>query len=149
MSKRRKNRPLVSRQQAEIDVRRLRGAAQTLQRSRSRDAPHDFLQIVYHIYHRWRARGSVGRHKSMLLRVTELDTRKSHHPFRVLMDAANGSLEAKTKSRWTRALEYAQSEDTKPDQLIEFFCTNGGIAGCARTASRELPKHLIKRNDWE
>jgi hypothetical protein len=82
------------------------------------------------------------------MRLAEQNVGKAHHPLRALIDVADGSLEAKTASRWTRALEYALSEDVKPAALFNFLRASGGIAGCARTASKDLPKHMSKRNDW-
>jgi hypothetical protein len=148
MSKRTRSRLPVLHLEVEATLKELRAAGQELRRTKSRYAPYEFLQHVYRIYCRWRNRGDVGRHKSMLLSLTLQDARAAHHPLRVLIDASNGSLEAKTKSRWTRALEYALGENVKPRRLPLFFRTNGGIAGCARGASKERPKHVMKRNDW-
>lgn len=86
--------------------------------------------------------------KTILMRLTAQYVRNVHHPLRALIEVANGTLEAKTASRWTRALEYALSEDEKPTALLHFLRANGGIAGCERIASKDLPKHMSKRNDW-
>lgn len=148
MSKRTRNRFPVLHLEVEATLKELRAAGRELRQTKSRYAPYEFLQHVYRIYYRWRARGGVRRRKSMLISLTSQEARAAHHPFRVLIDAANGSLEAKTKSRWTRALEYALSENVKPRRLPLFFRTHDGIAGCARAASKERPKHLMKRDDW-
>jgi hypothetical protein len=148
MSKRTNNLSPRLHQEAEASLKELRAAGQELRQTRSRYAPYAFLQHVYRIYHRWLARGGVRRHKAALMRLTAQNVRNAHHPLRALIKVANGTLEAKTASRWTRALEYALSEDIRPGALFDFFRANGGIAGCARTASKDLPKHMSKRNDW-
>jgi hypothetical protein len=148
MSQRTKNCSPLLHLELKATLKELRAAGQQLRRTRSRFAPYAFLQHVYHIYHRWLAQGGINRRKAKLMRLAEQNVRKANHLLRALIEVANGSLEAKTASRWTRALEYALSEDVKPHGLSDFLRAKGGIAGCARTASRNLPKHMRKRNDW-
>ena len=40
-------------------------------------------------------------------------------------------------SRWTRALEYALSEQTPISELGKYFKSSGGVAVCARRAAFE------------
>jgi hypothetical protein len=141
-SRRPKRKPRVGIQQT---VQRLRIAADAMKASRSRYAAYTFLLAVYQFYWQWLDRGCAERHVKALRRQQR---KKNQHPVKMLIAAANCSLEAKVMSRWSRALEYALSGENDPTELIDLFRQNGGIAGCARLAAKEDPKRAPSRDDW-
>ena len=73
---------------------------------------------------------------------------KSTSPVRTLIDVTFPALDAKQKSRWSRALEFAASTKAKPEQLPKLFKTHSGIAGCARWAAKQKTKKKKHRDDW-
>jgi hypothetical protein len=127
---------------------RLRVAAAQMKASKSRYGVYDFLCVVYRHYWNWSKQEIVRRQVKALAQQSNQSSRNDHHTFRTMLIAANCSPEAKVLSRWTRALEYAREQMTRPDDLLRLFKSNGGVAGCARLAAREIPKHRTTRNSW-
>jgi hypothetical protein len=142
----------ASKQRPSITIRaavnRLRDAAETMNASRSRYAANDFLVEVYSIYCEWLERGLAKRHIRQLDCKTRSHQPKTQQPFKTLIIAANCSLEAKLRSRWIRALEYALCTNTDPEELLELLRHNGGIAGCAKLSAKKEPKRGPPRDDW-
>jgi hypothetical protein len=63
------------------------------------------------------------------------------HPIRVIIDATS-TADLKTKSRWSRALNYARHERKIWKDLRGFLEENGGPAGCAKQfAAIKAKKH--------
>ena len=83
MSKQIKKRSLTTRQEIEAILQALRSAGSDLQHSKRRYASYDFLGTVYGIHSQCRARDSLKRLKTMLLRLTQ-DPSKKRHTFRSL-----------------------------------------------------------------
>jgi hypothetical protein len=127
---------------------KLRGAANRMKASRSRRRVYQFLSAVYRTYWLWSKRGTAQKRIKALASASSAPHRKHRHAFRTMLDTAGCSPEAKVLSRWTRALEYALDRDIRPSRLQQLFKHNGGIAGCARLAAQQLPKHESYRNDW-
>lgn len=144
-----------SRSSRRIDVRtaveQIRVAAKAMNASRSRYAAYDLLVAVYEPYWSWIDAGQYDAHISAAIR-RRSDQRHgdNEHPVKALIKAARCSPEAKTLSRWVRALEYASMKRIRPDQLTYMFSRNKGIAGCARLAAKYEPKRTEppERDDW-
>jgi len=131
-------------------VKRLRNAAKAMKATRSRYAAYTFLLEIYRCYWEWLDRGWAEKRLKSLSRKLGLHRQKNQQPFKMLIKAANCSLDAKLRSRWVRALEYALSEETHPNDLIVLFNEHGGIVGCARLAAENDPKRGAPRfrDDW-
>ena len=66
----------------------------------------------------------------------DVPVRVGTHPIRMLINATSRVKDPKVRSRWARALQYANSLDADFTELKRLFRDNGGIAGCARLAAR-------------
>jgi hypothetical protein len=132
-------------------LKQIRAAAEAMNSSRSRYAAYDFLLAVYEPYWGWIDAGHYDEHISASIR-RQSDQRHgdNEHPVKMLIRLAGCSPEAKTLSRWVRALEYASMKGIRPQHLIYIFTRHGGIAGCARLAAKYEPKRTEppERDDW-
>jgi hypothetical protein len=127
---------------------RLQVAAAEMRASRSRYAAYRLLGIVYRMYWDWLTKETNPKRLKPLASIFGQNQRKGRHCFRMLLELADSSTEAKLLSRWTRALEYALDQDTDPNELPHLFGRNGGIAGCARLAATRISRRGRERNDW-
>lgn len=118
-------------------------------KSRRRFAHYRYLKIVYRGYCELEEARSLKRLRRHLVR--HYDVSEDAHAIRMMIDATTTEPDKRLRSRWTRALEYAWNEEVAPEDLIAFFRRNKGIAGCARLASRALPRGKSRRtseDDW-
>jgi hypothetical protein len=110
-------------------------AAAQLDRGTGSSEIYDYLTIIYSIYSEWR-RQKRARHSSRLLaKAANVPLRKGTSPIRILIDATLPDAHLKQKSRWVRALEYANAECVPAAQFRKFVQTHGGLAGSARLAA--------------
>jgi hypothetical protein len=123
-------------------------ALQQSVRQTGRDRFYGYLTEVYRTCKEWKDCGISKRMTRQLAKDLELPQRKGTGPIRTLIDATFPTLDAKQKSRWARALEFAALTKTTPENLPKLFKKHSGIAGCARLAAREKPKKDIFRDDW-
>lgn len=103
---------------------------------------YGYLSEVLEYHRQLEACGKLIDIRDLLLARKDLRLMSSD-PLRVLIDATSKA-EPKTKSRWTRALQFAV--DKRPEWVgrmtaRQFFKSQGGIAGCAR-------KIAVKRARW-
>jgi hypothetical protein len=68
----------------------------------------------------------------------EIEQQKNTHQIRIIINATSGA-DSKTKSRWTRALQYAWHERRHWDNFVEFLQEQGGPAGCAELMGERRP----------
>ena len=123
-------------------------ALQLAQHQTGRFRFYGYLEAVYRILNEWR---EMGISKVMMRRVVKyykIRHRKGTSPVRTLIDATFPALDAKQKSRWSRALEFAALTKVTPDELPTLFQNSSGIAGCARLATKRKPKKKTYRDDW-
>jgi hypothetical protein len=121
----------------------------TLSRDNGRFAFHAYLTAVYRVVWHWSRKRIRKRQTKRLAYIAKTDTRPNAHSFRVVIQATYPSLEAKMASRWTRALEFALSEQAPVSELTKYFRKSGGVATCARRAALELPKRDTYRKSWD
>jgi hypothetical protein len=98
--------------------------------SRSRFAFYDYLAVVFQLYVQLRRRNQAKTVPQRIANLFCLRNRKHAHPIRVII-AATSTADNKTKSRWTRALQYAWRERREWRDLKAFLQESGGPAGCA------------------
>jgi hypothetical protein len=106
------------------------------------------LVAIYRTYQEWKDLGISKKMARHVAKHFETPRRKSTSPVRTLIDATFPALDAKQKSRWSRALEFAAFTKATPEQLLNLFKHHSGIAGCARWATKQKPKKETYRNDW-
>jgi hypothetical protein len=109
---------------------------------------YEYLTAIYSIYCEWRRQKRAKRSARVLAEAANIRLRKGTSPIRVLIDATLPSAPFKQKSRWVRALEYANSERVPTAQFRKFVRANGGLAGCARLAAMTNAKRRHPVDHW-
>jgi hypothetical protein len=111
-----------------------------------RHGKDDFHGYLKAVYNRWdwadpKVSRWVGRRVAKLC---SIDSRKNKSPIRVVIDATSQQ-DRQTKSRWTRAVEYAVAKGVSRNAFSEFFeflDDNGGVYGCSRKMAALQKKKL-------
>ena len=132
-----------------LELQPVLAAVSTLSRDNGRFAFHAYLTAVYRVVWHWSRKRIRKRQTKRLAYIAKADTGPNAHSFRVVIQSTYPSLEAKMASRWTRALEFALSEEVPVSELTKYFLKSGGVATCARRAALELPKRDTYRKSWD
>jgi len=118
----------------EDDLAKARTAWAKYQSTRKRDAVYSYLSSVFEIVVGWKEQRRAEASSLQALIVTnQRDAIGIEEPFAVVICCTSeaGKLDIKTRSKWSRALRYA--EQFKPDNqdLAEFIKSKGDINECA------------------
>jgi hypothetical protein len=118
-----------------------RSAWISYQSTRERDAVYRYLSAVFEIVSRWKQqRRTKAKTRQVLARTKLPRTIRIEEPFSIVIFCTSDArkLDAKTRSKWSRALRYA--ERFKPDNqgLAQFIKSKGGINECAAPWSDRL-----------
>jgi hypothetical protein len=108
------------------------------QESRRRDAVYGYLRAVFLLVKRYRGRR---RTKKLLWRASKfagLAFQNSVDPFSVIIRCTSEDLDAKTLSKWSRALRYAAKFKKPRAPLQTFIKDRGGINACATLYAERL-----------
>jgi len=122
--------PLKSDRQLRKTIHELRGLERKCFAARSRFAFYGYLAAVLELYVQLRRRNRAKPLAKRIAKLFGLRKQNGTHPIRVIIDATS-TADIKTRSRWTRALEYAWRERKTWKDLDAFLRENGGPAGCA------------------
>ena len=114
----------------------------------SRFKSYGCLVAVYRTYKEWKDLKISNKMAGHLAKSFKTPRRKGTSPVRTLIDVTFPALDAKQKSRWSRALEFAALTKARPDQLPNLLKNHSGIAGCARWAAKQKTKKTTDRDDW-
>jgi hypothetical protein len=110
---------------------------------RSRDSIYRYLKAVYSLVTRCRREG---REKELLcyaISYANLAVSENSELFAtVIRSTCDGKLDAKSVSKFSRALRYAAYRDRPPRMLIAFIKKRGGINGAARLYAKNLGRGL-------
>jgi len=101
------------------------------QENRRRDAVYGYLRAVFLLVKRYRGRR---RTKKLLLHASKfagLACQNSVDPFSVIIRCTSEDLDAKTLSKWSRALRYTAKFKKLRVPLQTFIKDRGGINACA------------------
>jgi hypothetical protein len=123
-------------------------ASQQAQRETGRFKSYGCLVAVYRTYKEWKDLKISKKMARHLAKSFKTPRRKGISPVRTLIDVTFPTLDAKQKSRWSRALEFAALTKAKPEQLPKLLKNHSGIAGCARWAAKQKPNNKTHRYDW-
>ena len=123
-------------------------ASQQAQQLTGRFKSYGCLVAVYRTYKEWKDLGISKKMARHLAKSFKIPQRKGTSPVRTLIDVTFPDLDAKQKSRWSRALKFAALTKVTPKNLSTLFKNHSGIAGCARFAARQKTKKKTDRNDW-
>lgn len=125
----------------EQELKTARTAWTGYQSTRQRDAVYPYLSAVFEIVTRWKKQHRAKTSSQQaLIAASKSSGIKIDGPFAVVIFCTSdaGKLDAKTRSKWSRALRYAERFKPATQDLAEFIKTKGGINECADQFSRRL-----------
>jgi hypothetical protein len=98
-----------------------------------RDAVYMYLEMVFAVVRRWQRRECSKKNARAILRLRNGVRRMRIEPFSILIfcTADPKVADAKTRSKWSRALRYARIAKPTDQPLTAFIKSNGGINACA------------------
>ncbi len=118
----------------ERELIQARIAWRMFQSSRKRDAIYDYLRVVFGIVRRWRTehRVKANAHQALKLAGRANRTQKVE-PFAIVILCTSDphKVDAKTRSKWSRLLRYADQFKPDGERLADFVKSQGGINQCA------------------
>ena len=123
-------------------------ASQQAQRETGRFKSYSCLVAIYRTYKEWKDLKISKKMAGHLAKSFKTPRRKGTSPVRTLINVTFPALDAKQKSRWSRALEFAALAKVTPKNLPNLFKTHSGIAGCAHFAAIQSPKKEPQREFW-
>jgi hypothetical protein len=122
-------------------IKKVQKAADKAVGSETRFADYRYLRAVLRAYRYFEDYDLLSQLSEIAPCELLTAVRADRHPLRIIIDASCNKPDLRTRSRWTRALEYALARNVSPEDLPRFIRANGGIAGCADLASKTRPKH--------
>jgi hypothetical protein len=123
-------------------IQKVRKAAHRAERSKHRLADYRYLRSVLSAYRYFENNKLLAHLVEIAPSILMTAVRVDAHPVRVIIDASCIQSDLRMRSRWTRALQYALSEDIDPQELSRFLQAHNGISGCADLASKTAGKRL-------
>ena len=109
------------------------------QSTRQRDAVYDYLNAVFEIVQHWKKqhRGKASSHQA-LVAAKQRRAIRTDDPFAVVIFCTSDSeiADAKTTSKWSRALRFARKAKPANQRLTDFIKSNGGLNECAHMFAR-------------
>jgi hypothetical protein len=123
------------------DLAKARTAWTKYQSTRERDAVYQYLDAVFQIVSRWKQQQRAKANSLQALNTTnQSGTIKVDEPFAVVIFCTSDAckLDAKTRSKWSQALRYAERFKPAMQELGRFIKSKGGINECADQFSSRL-----------
>lgn len=118
-------------------ITKIRKTADRVSRNKRRFAEYRYLRAVLRGYRHLVDNELLPAMLEIAPAILTVPVRANWHPLRVIIEATMWrEIDHRTRSRWTRALQYAVAREIDPDQLPRFIRANNGIAGCAELASK-------------
>ncbi len=109
-------------------------AWKTYQSTRERDAVYDYLRAIFKIVRRWRKahRAKASSHQALRLSGRARKIRNVE-PFAIVILCTSDlrNVDARTRSKWSRALRFAERFKPNTERLADFVKRHGGINECA------------------
>ncbi len=125
------------------ELAKARAAWARYQSTRQRDAVYEYLSVVFDIVQRWKKLGRVKECSLEAISITKCrDKMRSREPFGVVIFCTSDTrvMDAKTRSKWSRALRYACQFKPDGQGLAQFIRSKGGINECAKLWSFKKKK---------
>ena len=110
-----------------------RSAWSEYQSSRKRDAVYPYLTAVFEIVACWKKQHRAkARSQQALAATKERGAIRTREPFSVVIFCTSDpcKVDAKTRSKWSRALRYAERFKPESQGLAQFIKSKGGINKC-------------------
>jgi hypothetical protein len=118
-----------------------RSAWTEYQSTRKRDAVYPYLTAVFGAVSRWKKQHCAkARSHQLIGSANGHRATRSHEPFSVVIFCTSepNKVDAKTRSKWSRALRYAERFKPNTQGLAQFIKSKGGINECADQFSGRL-----------
>ncbi|WP_338692477.1 hypothetical protein V5279_41050 [Bradyrhizobium sp. 26S5] len=129
-------------------ITKIRKTADRVSRSKRRFAEYRYLRAVLRGYQYLADNELLPAMLEIAPAILTVPVRANWHPLRVIIEATMWTeIDHRTRSRWTRALQYALAREVDPDQLPRFIRANNGIAGCAELASKTRSTRRQDKSD--
>jgi hypothetical protein len=128
------------------DIQAVFDAAQAAKRGESRFSFYDYLAAVYVAYRRWKRLGISKKTARQIASTFRVPSRDGVSAIRIIIEATLPEAGAKQHSRWVRALQFASVNDIPSERLLDFFRSNGGVAGCASLAAERRKKRRKQKH---
>ena len=107
------------------------------QSTRQRDAVYDYLSVVFDIVRRWKMLGhnrTCSRHA--LTATKQRCAIRTRDPFAIVIFCTSDAriIDARTRSKWSRALRFAEQFKPSGQELAAFVKSHGGINECSTSS---------------
>ena len=104
-----------------------------------RDAVYMYLEMVFAVVRRWQRLERSKKNSRAILRLRNAARRMRIEPFSILIfcTADPKVADAKTRSKWSRVLQFARIANPANQPLTAFIKSNGGINACAGMFARK------------
>jgi len=122
----------------EAELVEVRKAWARYQSTNGRDAVYFFLAAVFAVVTRWHTLNCALKKSRAALRLQADAPQMKPEPFSIVIfcTADLDIADAKTRSKWSRALRYAQIAKPGDQPLTTFIKSSGGINACAARFAR-------------
>jgi hypothetical protein len=129
----------------EVELAAVKRAWAKYRSTKGRDAVYIYLEAVFNVVRRWQRLNCAIKKSQAALRLQADPPRMKPEPFGIVIFCTSDPeiADAKTRSKWSRALRYARNAKRGNQRLTDFIKSIGGINECARhprgTKSNEVP----------
>ena len=129
------------------DLHRLDDMWEECQCSRERNAIYPYLTAVFDLVGVWEAEGSAQDVARRALRLRLADPNLARDPFATVIFCTSDAekVDRRTRSKWSRVLQYAAEYKFPPEPLEVFVTKRGGINECAARYAQRLGRHSRKQ----
>jgi hypothetical protein len=92
-----------------------------------------YLSRVFAVVSRWHRLDCAVKNARVALRLQANAPQMKPEPFAIVIFCTSdpGTVDAKTRSKWSRVLRYARRSKPAGQRLIDFIRSNGGLNECA------------------
>ena len=117
----------------ETELAKVRSGWARYQSTNGRDAVYFYLEAVFAVVTRWQQVNCAMKNSWAVLRLQHDAPKMKPEPFGIVIfcTADLEVADAKTRSKWSRALRFARKAKPGNQPLTEFIKSNGGINACA------------------
>ena len=121
---------------------RLQNEWEMVQASRDRAAIYGYLAAVFETVMVWAKEGKAVKRAYRALHLRRYSSVREPEPFAaVILCASNpDKVDARTRSKWSRALRFAAAYKDPDESLRDFVKRQGGINACAERYARRLAR---------
>jgi hypothetical protein len=131
---------LFSTEASKANLLRLQNEWEMVQASRDRTAIYGYLAVVFELVSWWAQQGKAIRRAHRALHLRGHKSAREPEPFAavILCTSDPDKVDARTRSKWSRALRFAEANKDLDQPLRDFMKARGGINECAARFARRL-----------